>query len=99
MAAEFGGSMARIRNASARSLAKTLRARIPNENDPVRKTFENFAMVAALIPELRSWSSLEKNALLQVIRAKSGADEMHYLHLLQAHSRLRAAMLRLGSKV
>jgi hypothetical protein len=99
MAAEFGGSMARFRDASARSLAKILQTRIPNENDPVRKSFENFAMLAALFPELRSWSSPEKNALLQVIRAKSGADEMRYLHRLQAHGRLRAAMFRLGSKV
>jgi hypothetical protein len=99
MAAEFGGSMERIRDASVRSLAKILRTRIPHENDPVRKSFENFAMVAALFPGLRAWSSREKNALLQAIRAKSGADEMRYLHLLHANSRLRAAMLRLGSKI
>lgn len=100
MAAEFGGSIARIRDASARSLAKALRTRIPpREDDAFRTSFENFAMIAALIPELKSWPGSEKNGLLQVIRAKSGADEMRYLHLLQAHTRLRDAMLKLGSNL
>jgi hypothetical protein len=99
MAAEFGGSITRIRDASARSLAKTLKTRIPEGNNPMRKSLENFAMVAAMIPELRSWSSAEKNDLLQIIRAKSDATEMRYLHLLQRHGRFRAAMLKLGSKL
>jgi len=98
MAAEFGGSLAHFQNASVRSLAKVLRTRTPAD-DMLRKSFENFALVAALIPDLRSWSTMEKEDLLQVIRAKSGTDEMHYLHLLQAHGRLRDAMLRVGSEV
>jgi hypothetical protein len=56
-------------------------------------------MIAALIPDLASWSPAEKKALLEIIRAKSGSDEMRYLHLVQAHQRLREALLRLGSKV
>jgi hypothetical protein len=99
MAAEFGGNMARMRDASVTSLAKILRTRIPDEDTAVRESFEHFAMIAALIPELRSWSSLEKNALLQIIQAKSTLNEMRYLHLLQGHTRLRVAMLRLGSKI
>jgi hypothetical protein len=96
MAAEFGGSIARIRNASARSLAQILRTRIPKEDDPGRQSFENLALVVTMIPELRSWTSVEKHDLLQIIRAKSGADELRYLHLLQQHRRLRDAMLKLG---
>jgi len=99
MAAEFGGSMARIREASVRSLAKILRTRIPDEDTTARGSFEHFAMIAALIPELRSWSSQDKNALLQIIHEKSAPDEMRYLHLLQGHTRLRDTMLRLGSKI
>jgi hypothetical protein len=99
MAAEFGGSMARIRDASVSSLAKILRTRIPDEDTAVRGSFEHFAITAALIPELRSWSSLEKNALLQIIQEKSAPDEMRYLHLLQGHTRLRDTMLRLGSEI
>jgi hypothetical protein len=99
MAPEFGGSMARIRDASVKSLAKILGTRIPDEDTAARGSFEHFAMIAALIPELRSWSSLEKNALLQIIQEKSAPDEMRYLHLLQGHTRLRDTMLRLGSKI
>ena len=98
MAAEFDGSIERIRDASARSLAKILKTRIPEENDAVRKSFENFAMVAITIPDWRSWTTAEKNGLLQIIRAKLDANELRYLHLLQQHSRLRDAMLRLGSE-
>ncbi len=96
MAAEFGGSVARIRDASARSLAQILRTRIPDEAGPARQSFEDLAMVAAMIPDLQSWTTLEKHALLQIIRAKPGADELRYLRLLQKHARLREAMLRLG---
>ena len=96
MAAEFGGSIVRIRNSSAGSLAQILRARIPKEDDPGRQSFENFAMVATMIPELQSWTTVEKHDLLQIIRAKSGADELRYLHLLQQHKRLRDAILKLG---
>ena len=99
MAAEFGGSMARIRDASVRSLAKILGTRIPDEDTAARGRFGHFAMIAALIPELRSWASQEKNALLQIIQEKSAPDEMRYLHLLQGHTRLRDTMLRLGSKI
>jgi hypothetical protein len=98
MATGFGGNMARFQNASATSLAKILTTRIPADHMS-RKSFENFAMIAALIPELRSWSTMEKKDLLRIIRAKSGAEEMRYLHLLQAHGRLRDAMLRVSSEV
>jgi len=98
MATGFGGNMARFQNASATSLAEILTTRIPADHMS-RKSFENFAMIAALIPELRFWSTLEKKDLLRIIRAKSGAEEMRYLHLLQAHGRLRDAMLRVGSEV
>jgi len=98
MATGFGGNMARFQNASATSLAKILTTRIPTDHLSV-KGFENFAMIAALIPELRSWSTMEKKDLLRIIRAKSDAEEMRYLHLLQAHARLRDAMLRVGSEV
>ena len=54
-------------------------------------------MLASLIPDLSSWSATEKEALREIVRAKSGANEMRYLRLLQRHDRLRAALLKLGS--
>lgn len=57
-------------------------------------SFDNFAVVLALIPDL---SDAQKQAVLQIIRAKSKPDEMLYLHLTQRHDRLRETLLKLGS--
>jgi hypothetical protein len=46
---------------------------------------------------LRSWTKAEKDDLVEIIRAKSRPDEMTYLHRTQSHSRLRQALLGLGS--
>jgi hypothetical protein len=43
------------------------------------------------------WSDTEKQALVKIIRAKAGADEAGYLKRMQRHSRLRSAMIDLGS--
>ena len=54
-------------------------------------------MVLALVPGLEGWTREDKEALLRIIRSKSKADEMLYLHLTQRHERLREALLKLGS--
>lgn len=100
MAAEFGGSIEHFKKAAARRLQRIVGAGGTGTSEGLRgATFYTFAMIAALIPDLASWSPAEKKALLEIIRAESGSDEMRYLHLLQAHKRLREALLRLGSKV
>ncbi len=62
-----------------------------------KQTFKDLAMVLALVPDLASWTTEEKRALLQIIRAKAGPEESRFLRLLQRHPRLRGAFLRLGS--
>jgi hypothetical protein len=54
--------------------------------------------VLAMIPGLSQWSKLEKAQAVSVIRAKAGPDEAKYLKLMQKHQRLRAEMIRLGSR-
>jgi hypothetical protein len=54
-------------------------------------------MLLSVVPGLASWSRQEKQALVQIIRAKSAANEMRYLHLMQRHRRLREVLLELGS--
>jgi hypothetical protein len=98
MATEFEGKGDRFRHASAKALAQILQTRVPGENDPSQRSFQDFAMIGCLIPGLRSWSATEKEGLLEIIRTKSNANEMRYLHLLQGHGRLREAFLKLGSK-
>jgi hypothetical protein len=43
-----------------------------------------------------NWSVGEKAAVDAIVRAKSSPDEARYLHLMQRHKRLRAAVIDLG---
>jgi hypothetical protein len=100
MAADFGGNMERFKNTAAMRLGQILRVTVPwKPVEPSHNVFHNFAMVTALIPDLPAWSPAEKKDLREIILAKSGADEMRYLHLLQKHSRLREALRRLASQI
>ncbi len=98
MAKEFQGDSNRMRKESARAVARILNVDASSWASSERASFENFAMVLALVPGLRDWKREEKEALLQIIRSKNKANEMLYLHLTQRHDRLREALLKLGSK-
>jgi hypothetical protein len=97
MAGEFNGDSDRIRTESMRSVARILDVDLSRWTASERADFENFAMVLALVPGLRSWARDEKEGLVRIIRGKSKADEMVYLHLTQQHERFREALLKLGS--
>jgi hypothetical protein len=97
MARSFRGDAERFRKAAAKALAAELGVKVPQEDSAEHADFCNFAIVLSLVPKLRSWTAADKTSLAEIIRAKSGRDEMRYLRLLQRHSKLRAAMLRLGS--
>jgi hypothetical protein len=97
MAREFVGSRDRIRKASSSWLAGFLSVKVASWGALEQAAFENFAMALSLAPDLTSWSRQEKEALVQVIRAKPAANEMRYLHLMQKHRRLRETLLKLGS--
>jgi hypothetical protein len=45
------------------------------------------------------WSDGERAAVEAIVRAKSGRDEARYLHLMQRHVRLRAAVIELGREL
>ncbi len=98
MARDFGGDAEVMREKCFARLARHLgirAGRIPAKEEPA---FADFAMVLALVPDLPRWTSVEKSALRAIISAKSGRTEQRYNRLLQKHSRLRAAILRLGSR-
>ncbi len=97
MAREFGGDASRMRKESARSVARILGVDTSSWTASERVSFENFALLLALVPGLTSWNREEKEALVRIIRSKSKADEMVYLHLTQRHERFREALLKLGS--
>lgn len=97
MAQQFQGDSNRLRKQSVRSVAHILGVDTSSWTSSERTSFENFAVVLVLVPGLRSWKREEKEALVQLIRSKSKAAEMLYLHLTQRHDRLREALLKLGS--
>jgi hypothetical protein len=86
-----------MRAESARSVARILREDISAWPSLEKACFENFAVTFALVNDLSSWTREEKDALVELIRAKTARDEMRYLHLTQRHERLRQALLKMGS--
>lgn len=60
--------------------------------------FRDWSAILALIPDLTDWSKTEKAQTVEVIRAKGSRTETEYLRMLQNHSRLRDAILNIGSK-
>jgi len=98
MGEKFDGDVQRFRKVSTERLARILGGKIPPADSLSRTSFENFGLVLSLVPKLQDWSSPEKQGVLEIIRARSGREEMPYLHLLQHHSKLRESLIRVGSK-
>jgi hypothetical protein len=97
MAKQFDGDSGLIRRESVRAVARVLGLNPSSWTSLEQTSLGNFALVLALIPELSSWTNAQRQAVAQLIRAKSKPDEMRYLHLTQQHDRLREALLKLGS--
>ena len=98
MAREFEGDARRIHEAASREVSHALSINPARWTPPEQRAFENWSLVLALIPDLGRWARQEKEGLAKIIRAQAGANEMTYLRLTQKHPRLRAELLRLGSK-
>lgn len=97
MAREFGGSNERMRRASSKWLVNVLNVQPASLQPLERASFESFAMVLSLVPGVASWNRQERYSLGRIIRAKSSANEMRYLQMIQTHRRLREIFLKLGS--
>jgi hypothetical protein len=98
MGARHGGDAARLRRASVKQVSRALGLDASQPNADERRALERLAPLLSLIPDLRRWTDDEKRALARLIRAKAGPDELQYLRLLQQHTRLRRALIELGSK-
>jgi hypothetical protein len=97
MAEKFKGDPGKMREAAVASLARALGTDLPKWSPLEQAAFADFALVFALVPEVKGWSSREKERLAEIIRAKVGASEAGYLRLTQGHGWLKQVMLRLGS--
>jgi hypothetical protein len=98
MARQFDGNSQKIRQASASAVARALGINAARWTLSQRQALENWSLILALIPDLNRWSPNEKRQLIKIIQAKSAAREMPYLRQTQHHPRLRAELLRLGSR-
>jgi len=97
MGREFDGDSARLRRSSAAMVGRALGVTCKRWSSPEQQAFADWALVLALIPDLRRWTRQEKQDLVRLIRAKAGPNEMRYMRLTQGHSRLRRQLIRLGS--
>jgi len=97
MAAEFRGDAETFRSDSVKTLARLLDvdAGLPAAGQSV---LSDYAVTLSLAPDLNGWSRDEKHNLVKIIRAKAASDESRYLKLMQKHTRLRTALIRLGSQ-
>jgi hypothetical protein len=97
MAREFDGDADEVREASITEVTRALNATRECFNEDERRALSNLSLVLALIPDLARWTREEKRALVHLIRAKAGRDELRYLRLLRRHARLRRAIIALGT--
>ncbi len=92
MRTRYRGNPDLARRRAASRVAQLLSIRIP----PGR-AFENLALVLDAVPDLPRWTADERGAIVPIVHAKEGAEEVRYLRLLQGHTKLRKALIRLGS--
>lgn len=97
MAKNFAGDPIAMRQHATAWLAKALAADVTRWGALEQSAFADFAALLALAPELAGWSTAEKQAAAKIIRAKTGAEEMDFLRLLQGHAPMKQVLLRRGS--
>ncbi|MBI3476018.1 MAG: hypothetical protein HY010_09815 [Acidobacteria bacterium] len=97
MARDFGGDARVMRAESARKIAKMLGMNTASWTALDKANLENFSVALMTVRDLSSWTRAEKDALVQIIRAKGANDEMKFLHLTQQHQRFRDAIRKMGS--
>ena len=92
MRTRYGGDPDVARRRAGARVARLLSIRIP-----AGRSAEDLALVLDAVPDLSRWSRAERAAAAAIVRAKASRDEIRYLRLLQRHTRLRRALIRLGS--
>lgn len=92
---EFNSDAEKMREVSAKQVARDLAFK-PGSTRLEQRAFEDLALVLALIPGLNKWTDAEKTQVSRIVRAKTGKDESRFARLLQAHEKLRRAIITLG---
>ena len=97
MAQQFNGDPGKMRKVTTAALAPILGVDTGKLTELQRTAFEDFAVALSLTPEIRGWSTAEKQALVGILRAKVSANEAEYLRRMQKHDALKRAVLKVGS--
>ena len=101
MAEGFNGDAHRFRREAVSQAESALGMNPPNPGTHERNSFENFALLLALIPDFQNWPAEQKRRVSAVIEAKmaDGDDlsELEYVRLLNATPRLRQHVIEIGS--
>ena len=98
MAGKFKGDPENMLRATSAALAVNLRVDPKRWSSYEQSAFKDFAVVMSLVPELKGWTSRQKQALVDIVRAKVSSTEAKYLRLLQGHEALKKALIKLGSR-
>jgi hypothetical protein len=99
MAEQFSGSYEEMRRSARDTLSRVLKVDLKSWTSVEMTALDNFAFLISLVPELDHWTPSQKQAVVDIIRAKAGASEALYLQRLQQHKVLRESVLRLGSSI
>jgi len=99
MAREFSGRPEDLRHSARDTLSRVLKVDLKSWIAVEMTAFDSFALLLSLVPELDHWTPSQKQAVVDIIRAKAGASEALYLQRLQQHEVLRQSVLRLGSSI
>src|SRR6266481_5072284 len=96
MAREFQGDPKKMRARSIDFVERSLGLQTDDWPVEARAAFESLAILFAMTRADR-WKIGDKQLAVRIIHAKGSGDESLYLKLMQKHSALRAAVIRLGS--
>lgn len=98
LAQQSRGSERKLRQAFVTSVSHALRVKPKDLSASGHRFFSDLALVLAMIPDLSRWSQEEKSAVKQIVRAKTGTDELRYVKLLQRNQKLRDGLRAIGSR-
>lgn len=98
LAGRFGSDREKATRVCAREAASALGLRWLKTFSPDERTaWERWAPLVLILPGLSRWSTAQKRALVEVVRAKGGTRESDFVTLFDRHRPLRRAILRLNA--
>ena len=93
IAREYGGDRPLASQGCSRRVQRALEIRsLRSWKKDERMLLDRMSLILAMIPDLESWQTGEKRALVRIIRAKAARSEARAARLLVRHRRLEAAL-------